>query len=264
MITPITCSFPTAIWAAFSVALLSISQYGLNRTFSSLRVMLRRVSGSPSIRSGDRMIVVRLAHLNPIYTLGLNQILRARTNLLVIDSEQSYGQTSATVSIIGYANFASELRIIAETMVARSVLVVLHGDDPDVAERCFAAGAIGCVASSMPGQTIVEAVETVADGRRFVALGNGSAAIRAAATSVQTAGPVGQQLEDPQQTLSPREHEVLAQIATGRTHDQIARLLGISRHTVDTYIKRARKKLQLGNKAELTRAAIFHTTAAAD
>lgn len=210
------------------------------------------------------MIVVRIAHLSPIYTLGLNQILGSRANLLVIDREQSYGQTCTTVSIIGYTDFASELRIIAETMAARSVLVVLHGDDSDAAERCFEAGAIGCVESSMPAQTIVEAVETVADGRRFVALGNGSAALRATAASGRAAGPAGQHIDDPQQTLSPREQEVLAQIATGRTHDQIARLLGISRHTVDTYVKRARKKLQLGNKAELTRAAIFHTTAAAD
>lgn len=58
-------------------------------------------------------------------------------------------------------------------------------------------------------------------------------------------------------TLSRREEEVLRQIANGLTHGQIARRLGISQHTVNTYVKRIRAKMSLGNKAELTRAAVM-------
>ena len=36
-----------------------------------------------------------------------------------------------------------------------------------------------------------------------------------------------------------------------------SRRLGISAHTVDTYVKRIRSKLAVGNKAELTRAAVL-------
>lgn len=63
--------------------------------------------------------------------------------------------------------------------------------------------------------------------------------------------------------LSPREVQVLRQVARGLTHGQVARRLGISPHTVDTYIKRIRSKLDLGNKADLTRAAILGSFAAA-
>lgn len=56
--------------------------------------------------------------------------------------------------------------------------------------------------------------------------------------------------------LSPREQEVLQFIASGMTHDQVARRVGISRHTVDTYVKRVRSKFGVGNKAELTRIAL--------
>jgi DNA-binding CsgD family transcriptional regulator len=92
----------------------------------------------------------------------------------------------------------------------------------------------------------------------------GSASI--AANALVEAGPaVGSVVRDcpddhgdtRAEVLSPREIEVLRYIASGLTHTQIATRLGISRHTVDTYVKRARSKLQLGNKAELTRAAIL-------
>lgn len=55
--------------------------------------------------------------------------------------------------------------------------------------------------------------------------------------------------------LSPRETLVLALVGDGYTNDQIARRIGISKHTVDTYIRRVRRKLDLGNKAQLARAA---------
>ncbi|MEU4767639.1 LuxR C-terminal-related transcriptional regulator [Actinosynnema sp. NPDC023794] len=56
--------------------------------------------------------------------------------------------------------------------------------------------------------------------------------------------------------LSPREREVLRQVARGLTHGQIATRLAISPHTVDTYVKRIRAKMGIGNKAELTRIAL--------
>jgi DNA-binding CsgD family transcriptional regulator len=55
--------------------------------------------------------------------------------------------------------------------------------------------------------------------------------------------------------LSRREQQVLTFIADGLTHAQTARSLGISRHTVDTHVKRIKGKLGVGTKAELTRAA---------
>ncbi|MEV6796561.1 LuxR C-terminal-related transcriptional regulator [Streptomyces sp. NPDC051320] len=56
--------------------------------------------------------------------------------------------------------------------------------------------------------------------------------------------------------LSQREQQCLDFIAAGLTHGQTARRLGISQHTVDTYVKRIRSKLGVGNKAELARLAL--------
>ncbi|MBN0047398.1 helix-turn-helix transcriptional regulator [Streptomyces actuosus] len=56
--------------------------------------------------------------------------------------------------------------------------------------------------------------------------------------------------------LSPRELETLRHVAAGHTYLQTARAMGVSPHTVDTYLRRIRAKLDLGSTAELTRVAI--------
>ncbi|MGW1180451.1 response regulator transcription factor [Streptomyces drozdowiczii] len=77
---------------------------------------------------------------------------------------------------------------------------------------------------------------------------------------VGAAGRVRPSPGDPQPTplgqLSPREREVLDHIARGLTHAQTARRLGISRHTVDTHVKRIRSKCGAGNKADMVRLAM--------
>ncbi|MET7913868.1 helix-turn-helix transcriptional regulator [Streptomyces avermitilis] len=56
--------------------------------------------------------------------------------------------------------------------------------------------------------------------------------------------------------LAPRERETLRHIAAGRTYLQTARHMGLSKHTVDAYLRRIRAKLNISSTAELTRLAI--------
>ncbi|WP_306203935.1 response regulator transcription factor [Actinoplanes sp. RD1] len=46
----------------------------------------------------------------------------------------------------------------------------------------------------------------------------------------------------PAGALTPREREVLRELATGDTYDAIAHRMNLSRHTVDTYLRRIRRK----------------------
>nr|WSW64377.1 helix-turn-helix transcriptional regulator [Streptomyces sp. NBC_00998] len=57
-------------------------------------------------------------------------------------------------------------------------------------------------------------------------------------------------------SLAPREQEALGHIAAGRTYLQTARHMGLSKHTVDAYLRRIRAKLGINSTAELTRMAI--------
>ncbi|MFE1309470.1 MULTISPECIES: response regulator transcription factor [unclassified Streptomyces] len=62
--------------------------------------------------------------------------------------------------------------------------------------------------------------------------------------------------EAPAPELAPRERETLRHIAAGRTYLQTARHMGLSKHTVDAYLRRIRAKLNINSTAELTRLAI--------
>jgi DNA-binding NarL/FixJ family response regulator len=105
------------------------------------------------------------------------------------------------------------------------------------------AGAMGVVSKGKSGDEIVAAMRMVTSGTRVCA------------TEDELARSAQATAADP--ALSEREGQVLRQIAHGLTHAQIATRLGISLHTVDTYVKRIRAKLGVGNKAELTRAALI-------
>jgi len=108
----------------------------------------------------------------------------------------------------------------------------------------IAVGASGYVTKRASPAMIVAAVETVAAG---------GFALSPQLAEVVCARPLGRRAIPG--GLSPREGQALALIAAGFTHAQVAVRMGVTRATVETYVERIRTKLQLGNKADLTRAA---------
>ncbi|MFF2847628.1 LuxR C-terminal-related transcriptional regulator [Streptomyces sp. NPDC058001] len=112
------------------------------------------------------------------------------------------------------------------------------------------AGACGYVTKHCSAELFVSAVETVAAGG--FSLSSELADILQAELTRVGGDPQGS--GNPR--LSAREEETLSYVARGFTHAQIATRLGVRKTTVDTYVERIRAKLQVGNKAELTRAAL--------
>jgi DNA-binding NarL/FixJ family response regulator len=126
-----------------------------------------------------------------------------------------------------------------------AVLVLANEAIPTEGTCYLQAGASGVISKRETGEHIINAIRAVTSGARIYPT-----------TPTSTPEPT----ERPDISgyhLSEREEQVLRQIARGLTHGQIATRLGISPHTVDTYVKRIRAKLGVGNKAELTRAALL-------
>ncbi|KJK59524.1 response regulator transcription factor [Saccharothrix sp. ST-888] len=59
-----------------------------------------------------------------------------------------------------------------------------------------------------------------------------------------------------QVALTTRERQVLALLVSGETYGNIGRHLGISPHTVDTYMRRLRSKTGAANRTQLVVAAL--------
>lgn len=149
------------------------------------------------------------------------------------------------------------------TGLCPSARVLVVSGSPSAIEMMAAirAGASGYLSWQAEERAIRSAAHTVVAGGLAVC-----GELTTELTAESTAAPMGpvpvrpiavRQVRRPgRPPLSPREREALVWIAKGLTHAQAAARMRVSKPTVDTYVARIRVKLQLGNKAELTRAAL--------
>ncbi|WP_209447263.1 response regulator transcription factor [Amycolatopsis alba] len=143
-----------------------------------------------------------------------------------------------------------DLLHIAEMAQVTAVLVLDDSATAADREGYREAGAAGVISKHDSIEHLVSVVWAVTSGRDV-------------ADYRDVEIPAAREQADPVEgNLSEREQQVLVQISRGLTHGQIATRLGISPHTVDTYVKRIRAKLGVGNKAELTRAALLRRATA--
>ncbi|MEU4822772.1 MULTISPECIES: response regulator transcription factor [Actinomadura] len=194
------------------------------------------------------MIRLGIIDPRPVILHGLRYVFnKAQEVTIEVSQSNTNGVPSNTLDVVllGFcpSDGVARGRQITELSHKTSVLILSWARGPEEREeavRCLRAGARGVLHPDAPVNTLLDAVRTAAAGRMVIP------------------NEVSSFLETPAATdqLSLREQQVLDCIANGYTHGQIARHLGISRHTVDTYVKRIRGKLNLGNKAELTRAAV--------
>jgi DNA-binding NarL/FixJ family response regulator len=136
---------------------------------------------------------------------------------------------------------------IRELSAVTRVLVVSASGRPADVLAAIRSGAHGYVTKDAPAELVVDAVRTLAAGGFYLSAGLADILHNELGAPPSDAA---------RPRLSRREEEVLAYIAQGFTHAQVARRMEITKATVDTYVERIRTKLQVGNKAQLTRAAL--------
>ena len=120
----------------------------------------------------------------------------------------------------------------------------------DAAEDVIAmirAGARGYVTKSITPEELVEAIGRVQAGDAVFSPRLAGFVLDAFADTMSA--PVDPEMDQ----LTPREKEVLRQIARGYSYKQVARRLSISVKTVETHMSAVLRKLQLSNRHELAR-----------
>ena len=123
------------------------------------------------------------------------------------------------------------------------VLIVSMYPEDQYAIRCLRTGAQGYVNKAGDPSELVEAVRTVATGRKYVS----TAVAQMLVDNLHA--PTNEVLHS---TLSERELQTLLMIASGKRLADIASDLMLSPKTVSVYRSRVLEKLKLSNNAELT------------
>ena len=124
----------------------------------------------------------------------------------------------------------------------RTLIVSMYPED-QYAIRALRAGAYGYVNKGGDPATLVQAVRTVAQGRKYVTPEIAQMLVESLTAPATEAA---------HQKLSDRELQTLVMIASGKRLSDIAEELNLSPKTVSVYRARVLEKLALANNSELT------------
>ena len=122
---------------------------------------------------------------------------------------------------------------------ARLIVLTTYDGDEDI-YRSLQAGAQGYVLKSSTGEKLIPALRAVAAGQRWIP------------KEVSNRLAVRNSFED----LTPREMEVLNQLAKGLANKEIADVLTITEHTAKDHLKSILAKLRVADRTEAVTAAI--------
>ncbi len=127
----------------------------------------------------------------------------------------------------------------------KTILVTVHTADQYVL-AALQAGVRGYVLKSQATAELVQAIQEVMRGGRYLSPGISEAVVQAYLAKTDL----------PADPLTPREREVLQLIAEGKRTKDIAGLLGVSVKTVESHRTRLMEKLDIRQTAGLVRYAI--------
>ncbi len=141
----------------------------------------------------------------------------------------------------------ARLRRIAPEM---PILVVTGNEEDAVLLGLYQLGIAGFVPKTSRSAVIEAAIRVVLAGEHYMPARVLQLAIAAGAGNVGRADPaIGTAAKDPVR-LSPRQHDVLALVATGQSTKEIARNLNLSPSTVKAHTAAAIAVLGAANRAE--------------
>jgi DNA-binding NarL/FixJ family response regulator len=122
---------------------------------------------------------------------------------------------------------------------ARILMLTAFDGDEDI-HKALAAGAQGYVLKSSTGEQLVPALRAVAAGKNWI--------------PAEVSERLAKRKEF--EPLTPRELEVLHELAKGLANKQIADVMNISQHTTKGYLKNILTKLHVADRTEAVTVAI--------
>jgi DNA-binding NarL/FixJ family response regulator len=166
---------------------------------------------------------------------AIDEIRALKPDVVLVDVHMPGGGGVAIVKNTAETN--SDVRFLALSV----------SDAPEDVIAMIRAGCRGYVTKSISPEELADAIRRVDAGDAVFSPSLAGFVLEAFSKAV----PIE---EDPElDQLTPREKEVLRQIARGYQYKQVARRLDISTKTVETHVSAVLRKLQLSNRHELAR-----------
>ena len=188
---------------------------------------------------------------------GLKQILAESENMLVVaeaenaaDAIKICSKTAFDVLLLDISlpdrNGIEALKLIkAENSHIAVLMLSMHRED-QYAIRSLKAGASGYLTKQSASSELVNAIRTVARGKKYIT----------PEVAEALANQVGNAEKPLHESLSDREYQTFIMIASGLSVSDIAEKLCLSVKTVSMYRARLIEKMKFKHNAELTHYAI--------
>ena len=208
-------------------------------------------------------ITVMLAEDHMVVREGLKMLLQSEQDIKVV-GEACSGDEAVTMAgtlrpdvivmdiAMPHLNGLEATRqILALEPGARILILSAHSDDAYV-ERVMELGAAGYLIKQTSAHFLTEAIRAVQSGKTFFSPAVSGRYAKQHRKALDRKGD----LKTMTTQLSPREMEVLQQVAEGGANKQIAAALDISVKTVEKHRDHLMQKLDIHDTAGLTRYAI--------
>ena len=197
------------------------------------------------------MISVLIVDDHPVVRQGLRALLEVQDDITVV-GEAGDGRAAVSLATALSPDIVLlDLKLpgmdgiaVLQPLSAAGlrVLVLTSATDPVAASQAVRAGAAGVLYKDIDPDALVRAIRSVHDGNVLLAPEAASSLVRGSAAN----------------TLTPREREVLAGIAEGRSNREIARVLRVSEKTVKAHVSSVLAKLGVQDRTQAAVYAVRH------
>jgi len=206
------------------------------------------------MQMNDSIVKIGLVDDHPILRAGLRQFLSEYVDLRVVGEAASGREAIDLVRTTPLDVLVMDLSMPGQSGI--DALAMIRSKAPDVgililsgypeeqyATNLIRQGASGYLNKECEPTEIVNAIRTIALGRRYIS--SSVAEMLANQLNRKEAGPLHEQ-------LSEREFQVFLKLAKGETPGDIAKSLSLSVKTVSTYRTRLLEKMMLDSNSDLT------------